>query len=282
MHVLTFSQNISVALKFSNSVRFPYLRFPFKGYVFEILHHPLEWMPSEDIHILQRKLQRIAQARLGYIPDFSFFSDVAYFKNKTVIICSDRKNKRDYCFGVMFFLGEYNAHPVMHLGPLISVNESRGLSKMIFVFGIMYSFFNERIRTKFYLTTLTHVPRLFGIYIDYFKNVYPNLNPNARPRKIHIDLKERLFDTYLREWHLKKLPIVDERFVVKGFRKQMGGSILYDDTPETVPKHRNSAYNDRLLEMLDYANGDEVLQICEVSLFKFFRPVNSLVFFKTK
>jgi hypothetical protein len=48
--------------------------------------------------------------------------------------------------------------------------------------------------------------------------------------------------------------------VIKGFRVQKDGSILYPDTVQTVPRHRKNAFNERCFQMIDYHNGDEILQ----------------------
>lgn len=242
----------------------------------------MKWCAADRIDQLQHRLRVFSEMRLGYVPQFSFFSNQAYFKDKVIIICSNRADKRDCCFGVMYRLGRYQGHPVFHLGPLFSSLENRGLAKLIFVFGIMYTFLSERIITKLYLTNLTHVPRLSGIFWDYFQNVYPGVKPGKRPSQLHLDIKDMLLETYLSEWRLPRPPTVDEHFVMKGFRKQKDGKILYNDTAQTVPKHRKAKYNERVIRMLDYANGDEMLQVCEAQSVRFFRPVNSLVFLRTK
>lgn len=260
----------------------PYVSFPFKKYRYEIINQPLKWMSAAGVSKLQLRLQSFSASRLGYVPQFSFFTNADYFKNKVIIICSDRKTDQDYCFGVMYHLGKYNNHKVIHLGPLFSAHENRGLAKLIFVFGIMYTFFNERIVTSMYLTTLTHVPRLSGIFWDYFQNVFPGVDPDIRPKKLHLEIKDMLLRTYLNEWELPHPPQVDDHFIMKGFRKQVDGTILINDTAATVPKHRNPAYNERLISMLDYANGDEMLQVCQVQSIPFFRPLNALVFLRTK
>lgn len=260
----------------------PYLSFPFKKYRYEIINQPLRWMTDSQVQKLRLRLRRFAEDRLGYVPRFSFFVSPEYFKDKVIVVCSDRKSGRDYCFGVMYHLGNYQGKRVIHLGPLFSAHENRGLAKLIFVFGLIYTFFNERILTRFYLTTLTHVPRMTGIFWDYFQDVYPSVDPKARPRRVHRDLKEMLLKTYPKEWNLPQRPTIDDNFVIKGFRKQVDGSILYNDTADTVPKHRNPVYNERLIQMLDYANGDELLQVCRVQSIPFFRPINALVFLRTK
>lgn len=283
MHQIRLPFGITFQLDFSmRPVTCPFVSFPFKKYRYEIINQPLKWMPAEMVKRLQMRLQYFSLKRLGYVPQFSFFGDTENFRHKVIIICSDRRTGRDYCFGVLYHLGKYHGRQVIHLGPLFSAKESRGLAKLIFVFGLIYTFFNERILTRIYLTTLTHVPRMSGIFWDYFQNVYPDIDPKIRPQKEHREIKDLLLRTYLSEWQLPHPPVVDDNFVMKKFRKQMDGTLLYNDTAETVPKHRNPIYNKRLISMLDYADGDEMLQVCRAQSIPFFNPINALVFLKTK
>lgn len=260
------------------SVSCPYLSFPFRNHIFEIFRWPLSWMRHDQIKALQERLKRIAEQKIGYVPEFSFFVNEAWFKNKVVIICRDKNENRDSSFGVINFIGKYKNRQVVHGGPIFSIDENKGLIKLIYVFGIMYLFLNEKILTKLYLTGLTHVPKFFGIFVSNFKKVFPNMDPKAKPEKIHLDIKDMLLKAYMKEWNMKKAPVVDDHFIIKGFRKQKDGRILYDVTKESVPRHRDKEINDRFISMIDYKNGDEILQVCEIPLFTFFNPFNTKVF----
>lgn len=116
------------------------IKIPYKGYLFEIYNRPGIFLKNIDVLSLQKRLVSIATARLGMMPDFSFFKDQKYFDNKIVIICSERKNGEDICFCAMSYLGKYKRKNIIHLGAVYSKNENRGLMQMVYYFGMMYIF----------------------------------------------------------------------------------------------------------------------------------------------
>jgi hypothetical protein len=236
------------------------LKFPYKKYRFEIYNKPGKWMSPSELNSIQERVGIIAMKRLGMKPSFSFFKDVKYLSNKLIVLCSDRKGSTDYSCCVMSYLGKHAKTNIMHLGAVYSVDENKGLMKLIYIIGLIYSFFKNGLFRKMYITSLTHTPKIFGVVTESFDNVYPNVNPQAVPSKLHLKLKEIFINTYLREWDLDEIPEIQDSFVIKGFRVQKDGSILYPDTVQTVPRHRKKEFNERCFQMIDYHNGDEILQ----------------------
>lgn len=236
------------------------LTFSFKKYRFEIYNKPGKWMRPSDLNAIQERVSIIATKRLGMKPCFSFFKDVKYLSNKLIVLCADRKEPVDYSCCVMSYLGKYKESNVIHLGAVYSVNENRGLMKLIYVIGLIYSFLKNGLFRKMYITSLTHTPKIFGVVTESFDNVYPNINPADTPSAIHLTLKDIFINTYLTEWELDEVPVIENSFVIRGFRVQKDGSILYPDSILTVPKHRKKEFNDRCFQMIDYPSGDEILQ----------------------
>lgn len=236
------------------------IRIPYRNYFFEIYDRPALRLKQPEVLELQNRLVSIATARLGMKPDFSFFKDPAYLNNKIVIICVDKRMNEDICFCAMSYIGKYRRKNIVHLGAVYSRKENRGLMQMVYFFGMTYIFIKNWFFKKVYLTSLTHTPKIFGVVAECFEEVFPSLNPHASPLDFHHELKNIFLNTYLREWDLPVKPEIDGNFVIKGFRVQKDGSILYPDTIESVPKHRNDAYTHRCRELIQYENGDVVLQ----------------------
>jgi hypothetical protein len=252
---------------------------PYGTYSFELYNRPSKWLGKSDAESLRSRLVSIASARLGRTPDFSFFKDTRYLENKLVILCRDRKSGEDLCFCAMSYLGTYKGRNVIHLGAVYSKRENRGLMQLVYIFGLLYVFIRNRLFRKVYLTSLTHTPKIFGVVSECFEHVFPNLNPLSMPADFHHALKDIFIDTYLREWDLAAEPVVDENFVIRGFRAMKDGSILYPDTIDTVPKHRNGAYTKRCVSLIDYEGGDVVLQ-CGVARGLFTILKNARIFSK--
>lgn len=255
------------------------IKIPYGKYAFELYNRPAKWLGREEAEALRRRLLSIATARLGMRPDFSFFGDARYLDNKIVIICTDRKTREDRCFCAMSYLGKYRGKNIVHLGAVYSRLENRGLMQMVYLFGLLYVFVRNRFFGKVYLTSLTHTPKIFGVVSECFEQVFPNLDPHAKPFDFHHTLRDVFTDTYLREWDLAAAPVIDDNFVIRGFRARKDGSILYPDTIETVPKHRNVAYTHRCRGLIDYGRGDVAFQ-CGVAYGLFTIIKNAKIFSK--
>jgi len=252
---------------------------PYGKYSFELYNRPWKWLGEGDVESLRKRLVSIASARLGRAPDFSFFKDPRYLENKLVILCRDRKSGEDLCFCAMSYLGTHRGKNIIHLGAVYSKRENRGLMQLVYIFGLLYVFVRNRLFGKVYLTSLTHTPKIFGVVSECFEQVFPNLDPHSTPFDFHHTLKDIFIDTYLREWDLAAEPVVDGNFVIKGFRAMKDGSILYPDTIETVPKHRNGAYTQRCGSLINYERGDVLLQ-CGVARGLFTILKNASIFSK--
>jgi len=235
-----------------------YLKFNYKKYKVEIFYCPGKWMEIEKLNDFQKRLISAAIEKLGSKPDFSFFGDVECLKNKVVTIIS--KNGEDYCFNAMSYLGKYKKNKIIHLGAVYSRHENKGLMQLLYLFSIIYVFFRNFFR-KIYITSATHTPKIFGSVAEYFSEVYPNGNPLVLKSKFHHHIKEIFSETYLKEWDSQEIPEIDDYFLIKKFRIQKNGSILYPDTEQTVPKHRKEKYNNFCIDNIDYSTGDEILQI---------------------
>lgn len=241
-----------------------------KKYVFELYDSPGKWMDEKTLKKLQERMIAIAVSRLGAKPSFSFFVDINTLKNKMVTICTD--GTTDYAFNALTHIGEYKNTKVIHLGAVYSTKEDKGLMQLTY----LWMCTRILIRNKFkhiYITSLTHTPKIFGTVADAVSNVFPNATIGERPSQFHLDIRDILMDTYLKEWDLPNSPVVNDNFSIKGFRVQKDGEILYPDTVETVPKHRNEKYNKYCFDNIVYEHGDEILQVGIMKATDFFKRV---------
>jgi len=237
------------------------IQFNFKKYRFEIYSKPGVWMNEKDLKRLQERLSGIAEKRLKTKPRFSFFKDVRYLNNKLVVICADKKTKDDCSCCVLSYLGTYRKRSVIHCGAVYSNAENQGTMKLLYGFAGLYIMIKNLFFRKVYVTSLTHVPKIFGMFSEQFYRVYPDSRTGREAGNFHLKIKDLFFNTYIKEWDLSELPQIDGSFVIRGFRLQDDGTMLYPDTVETVPRHRKVEYNTRCFNLLDYENGDEVFQV---------------------
>lgn len=251
-----------------------YLKFQFKGFTYEIYHRPGEWMAPETLEGLQHRLIVVAEKRLGSRPNYGFFTDLKFLDNKLITICS--RNGQDLCFNAMTYLGRYKNRPVVHLGSVYSLEKNRGQMQLLYYWSSIYIFYHARFR-HVYITSLTHTPKIFGAVAEAYEQVFPNGNSGIQPEPFHLAIRDMLMETYMKEFQMRHLPEVDDRFVIKGFRLMANGKILFPDTMKTVPKHRKASYNRYCLDNLDYKGGDDIMQ---VGVLKPTTPLKNMRIFK--
>lgn len=241
--------------------------FTYKNHKYEILDRPLSWMSPEKLAILQGRLKRVAAARFGHEPNYSYFSDTAFFKDKVIVICSDPRTGLDLCFCAMCYIGRYRERRIVHLGSVFSASENKGYLNYVYMIGLTYVALKAGPLNKIYVTSLTHTPKIFGIVADGFHKVYPNGRSDARPSRMHLALRDRLIDNYIKpEWDLMEPVQYRDDFVMPALRMQKSGEVMFPDTQDTVPKHRKDAFNRRILSTLNFERGDEILQVGEFRL----------------
>jgi len=245
-----------------------HVRIDFKGYQFDIFHRPGEWLDQESLSAIQRRMVNITLESCGKHPRNGFYVDASLLRNKTITICT--KDDANCAFGVMTNIGMYGKRSIVHIGPYYSAVKDRGLMTLTFLFGGQYFLLKNKLRGV-HFTSITHVPRVFGLLVECFSNVYPNKNPASLPSEAQVDIRDMLMNSYVKEIEPQFQERLGEDFILRAFRLQGDGSIVpYPHTAETVPKHRSQEYNERCLHMIDYERGDAMILVGEAGVKNYF------------
>jgi hypothetical protein len=132
--------------------------------------------------------------------------------------------------------------------------------QLLYLWSCLYVLLRAGLR-RVYITSLTHTPKIFGAVAEAYEKVFPDGSAAAGPEPFHLAVRDMLMAVYLREFDMKEPPAIDGRFVIPGFRRMADGTTLIPDTEETVPRHRKEGYNAFCFANLDYARGDDILQV---------------------
>jgi hypothetical protein len=240
----------------------PHLRFRYRGLTFELLDRPGMWMDSAGLQALQRRIIAITHASCGAHPTKGLYVDTGLMKDKIITICT--VDGVDCAFNAMVCIGSYEGRPILHTGPAFSARTSQGIVSRMY--GLSYCYFVLKCGLRsFYTTTITHVPRGFGMMVQTFSNIYPDADPTSKPAPHHEAIRDILVRTYVREIEPEYVLDSQDGFLLKAFRAQKDGSMVpCFHTPENVPKHRNPRYSSRCLSLIDYDRGDALIMVGEV------------------
>jgi hypothetical protein len=155
---------------------------------------------------------------------------------------------------------------VIHLG-LVMVDpnlRSHGLSWVLYGLTCLVLFARRQLR-PLWLSNVTQVPAIVGMVSETFSDVYPAPGPVAHRSFEHLVLARDIMGRHRAVFGVGAEAGFDEdRFVITN--AYTGGSDNLKKSFEVAPKHRDAVYNEFCREQLDYARGDDVLQLCRLDL----------------
>ena len=155
---------------------------------------------------------------------------------------------------------------VTHLG-LVMVDpdvRGQGLSWVLYGMTALVLFARDGLRPK-WISNVTQVPAVVGMVSETFSDVYPSPLPGARRSFAHLQLARGIMAHHRAVFGVgSEAGFDEERFVITN--AYTGGSDALKKTFEIAPKHRNEIYGEFCARVLDYARGDDVLQLGRIDL----------------
>lgn len=150
---------------------------------------------------------------------------------------------------------------VLHLG-LVMIEpgfRARGLSAVLY--GLTcFLLFARRAMRPIWISNVTQVPAIVGMFGESFEDVFPVPDERARRSFDHLALAREIMTKHRAVFGVGADAGFDERrFVITN--AYTGGSDNLKKTFEQAPKHRNEIFNGYCQRMLDYSRGDDLLQL---------------------
>lgn len=236
----------------------------------EIYERPGEWMSAADIEKLIGDCGKVVRACLGSEDlDYGLFDPDAKAWTRSVITLVRRRiDGAPVAFNAMPLLGVNRAgrqEHVLHLG-LVMVDpaeRSGGLSWILYGLTCFALFLRRRMR-PLWVSSVTQVPAVVGMVAETFGNVYP-AQSGTRQSFVHRHLAHQIMQTHRAAFGVGSEAgfDLDGQVITNAYT---GGSDNLKKSFEIATKHRNVGYNDYCAQALNYARGDDVLQIGVIDL----------------
>lgn len=155
---------------------------------------------------------------------------------------------------------------VFHLG-LVMVDpksRGRGLTEMLYGLTCILLFLRGQCR-PLRVSNVTQVPAVFGMVAETFDQVFPTPEYAAGPKFEHRTLARQIMAAHRYVFGVGAEAGFDEqRFVITN--AYTGGSDDLKKTFDQAAKHRRPIYNAICERELDYARGDDFLQIGQLNM----------------
>lgn len=230
-----------------------------------IIERPGRWMRGAD---LERLVDEMRQVVRTVVPEGVHYGvltgDKHRLDNALIAILYERRSHRPIAFNAFAYLEvELHGRPVdvLHLGLIMVDPECRakGYSWLIVGLPCLLVFLRSGLQPV-WITSVSQVPAVCGAVARGFTGVYPSPFAASGCTFTHLSIARQVMERHRAAFGAGPQAQFDEdRFVIRdGYAP---GVENLKKTFERVAKHRDERVNDACRRSLDYARGDDFLQV---------------------
>ncbi|HEY5721106.1 MAG TPA: hypothetical protein VIT45_02180 [Allosphingosinicella sp.] len=243
---------------------------PSRGLEVRIVERPGLWMRSRDLEALIAECRTVAATCLGGESlDYGLFGPDKAARERTIVtLIRDRATGKPIAFNALPLIpvelgGE--RMEVLHLG-LVMVDPSArsgGLSWILYGLTCFLLFFRRQMR-PLWVSSVTQVPAVVGMVAETFDSVWPGQSGTAASFA-HRHIARQIMRDHRHAFGVGPGAGYDDRdsIITDAYT---GGSDNLKKSFDVAAPHRDDRYNRFCRERLDYARGDDLLQIGQIDL----------------
>lgn len=235
-----------------------------------IVERPALALDAVELAVLVEDVRSIARSVLGRRDlAYGVFSGDPEILSRTVLtVVYEARTGRPVAFNALALLdARLGGRPVqiLHLG-LVMVRpdvRGKGLSATLYGLTCVLLFLRRQCR-PLWISSVTQVPAVVGMVAETFSDVFPG-GPPSRQSFQHRRLAKQIMDHWRHAFGVGEEAGFDEaRSVITN--AYTGGSDELKKTLDQAAKHRDERYNALCARELDYARGDDLLQIGQIDM----------------
>ena len=235
-----------------------------------IYERPGRWMPAAELQKLVDDLHFVAGNTLpeGALRYGVLGGDTERLKDCIVVVVRDRHSGTPIAFNALCLMPlQLHGEPidVMHLGlTLVDPSaRSKGFSWILYGLTCFLLYIRGGLR-PIWISSVTQVPAIFGLVAKGFTNVYPGQSDVSRSFE-HLTIARQIMAEHVDVFGVGEDAWFDEeQFVIRN--SYTGGSDDLKKTFAECARHRDEEFNEICARDLDYARGDDFLQIGQLSI----------------
>jgi len=235
-----------------------------------VIEFPGRWMTPAQIESLLGELRQVVRKGIGQDLEYGILSgDPERLRQGIVTVLYDKASGNPIAFNALSAMPlELKGRPIeaIHLG-LVMVDpgyRTQGLSWVLYGLTCILIFFRRGLR-PIWISNVTQVPAIIGKVAQSFITAYPNPFEPARRSFEHVIVAREIMARHRQVFGVgDDAGFDEERFVISN--AYTGGSDNLKKTFEQAPKHRDERANELCARDLDYARGDDFLQLARLDL----------------
>ncbi|HEX3675685.1 MAG TPA: hypothetical protein VHU87_15545 [Rhizomicrobium sp.] len=236
-----------------------------------IVERPGLSLAPDALASLCADMQRVARTVLtdNELEYGALGGDRERLENSVITIVTDTRTNTPVAFNALALMRVSLAgRPIemLHLG-LVMVDPAargRGMSELLYGLTCVLLFLRRQCR-PLRLSNVTQVPAVFGMVAETFDQVFPTPERATDPGFAHRTLARQIMANHRHVFGTGPEATFDEdRSVI--LDSYTGGSDNLKKTFAEASKHRKDIYNAMCARELDYARGDDFLQIGQINM----------------
>jgi hypothetical protein len=241
------------------------------GLVTRIVESPGRSLSKAELEALMAQLRIVASKTLpaGSLTYGVFSGERERLSRAVVTLICEEASGRPIAFNALSVMPvelDGEAIEVTHLG-LVMVDpdvQGQGLSWVLYGLTTLVLFMRGGLRPK-WISNVTQVPAVCGMVSETFSDVFPSPRPGARQNFAHLQLARGIMRQHRSAFGVgEEAGFNEARFVITD--AYTGRSDALKKSFDAVPKHRDDQTNAFCARELDYARGDDLLQIGRIDL----------------
>jgi hypothetical protein len=219
---------------------------------------------------LSRALYDVADACFDEVPDYQCLSGPDGLNNNVLTVARGADGRILGFASALLLDVEGLKAPVLHLGLTCVHPDARGLRlthRLASQLAVKYLIHSNPLG-KIWLSNVACVLSSVGNVAMNFDDVYPSPFVH-KPSETHLRIARAISARYRTDIYIHEgAPLDEETFV---FRGSVGGTMFQKDADDTRYHHRETKLNDYYQQVMNFDDGDEVVQIGHYSLATFLR-----------
>ncbi len=240
------------------------IRFGSQPFTVDLYHRPGRHMGAAELQRFHGEILAVAQTCLEEIPHYQCLTgDVKQYERLVIAVARDRQGRMiGFCSAYLLEAGDIG--DVLHLGLTCVRPDARGggLTHKLTSKVVIGHLLRTSWITPVWISNVACVLSSLGNVGMHFEEVYPS--PFLKmPTNEHVAIAKLIDEKFRWELYIDKDATFDQNNFV--FRASVKGNMFQKEEQDRRYRHREDWLNDFYANLMDFQNGDEVLQIGRIS-----------------
>lgn len=231
------------------------------SFTIALYQRPGQTLDDTELDALSREIREIAAACFHTIPEYQAMEGTRKALSDKLITLARDAWGRPVGFCSMVFLDVPDVGTVLHLGLTCVHPDARGrrLTHRLVKKALTRYLFRQNPFGRVWISNCAAVLSSLGNVALNFDGVYPSPLINSRPGPDHLKIARAIDSRFRDRMFIPDQAVLDEkRFVFRGSVKD---TVFHKERDDLAFHHRKNGINRFYANMMNFEQGDEVLQI---------------------